>query len=229
MQLPPVRAAILALVDVMRSGGTVGVAIYVAAYMIGGALTAPIALLSGIAGFVYGPARGFLIASPACLAASLTAFVVGRTALRKVLERRVGQSPRFVAISRAAELEGLKITFFLRLTPVMPQNFLSYALSLTRVRTRDFAAGTWLGLIPMTAFQVYVGSLVRDASDLFEAGGLKAGPWSVVVPLVGLVVSAAAVFAIARHAKRALDRATAPYEERRDIEVIKPEPASPPA
>jgi uncharacterized membrane protein YdjX (TVP38/TMEM64 family) len=212
-QLPPVRAALLSVVAVMRSEGAPGVALYVAVYVAGGLLTAPVALLSGMAGYAYGPVRGLLIASPACVLSATTTFLIGRFALRAAIERRLAKTPRIAAITRAVAMDGLRITTLLRLTPITPQNFLSYALSTTRVRPLDFAVGTWIGLLPITAFQVYLGSLVRDASELFDASRAAPASLAMIAPLVGVVVSVIALLLIARTAKRALNRSLAAFEE----------------
>lgn len=222
LQIPAVRSLVLALIQLMRTQGPTGVLIYTGAYVLGGPLTAPVALFSGIAGFVYGPVVGLLIASPSCLLASVTTFLVGRFALRGVIERRISDDRRLSAILRAVEVEGLRVTLLLRLTPVTPQNFLSYILSATRVRLRDFALGTWLGLLPLTAFQVYLGSVVRDASELLDGQRAAPGPFAIASAVVALVVSATAVLIAARFARRALLRATAPYEDANDAEVSSP-------
>jgi uncharacterized membrane protein YdjX (TVP38/TMEM64 family) len=213
VQLPPVRAALIAIVEAMRSGGALGVAIYAAVYVMGGVITAPIAVLSAMAGYAWGPARGLLVASPACVLAAVTTFLVGRFALRGWLQRRMRGDARFAAIDRAIATDAFKITLLLRLTPLVPQNFLSYGLSLTRARVRDFAAGTFVGLLPVTCLHVYVGSLVRDAAELFEGKTAPPGPVAWIAPALGLLVTVVAVVLIARAAKRALARAIATDEE----------------
>ena len=58
-QLPPVRAALIALLALMRGGGAAGVAAYLGVYALGAVVTAPFALLSGMAGYAYGPLRAW--------------------------------------------------------------------------------------------------------------------------------------------------------------------------
>lgn len=203
-QVPPVRAALIGLVDLMRAGSPAGVALYVAAYAAGSVFTAPVALFSGMAGYAYGPWKGFLVASPAVVLAATTAFLVGRFILHDRVARWTAHNARFAAVQRAVAEQPFKIAVLLRLTPVAPQNFLSYALSLTRMRVTTFMAATWLGLLPVTAFQVYVGSLVHDAAELLDGQRPPLGPLGWAATAGGLVLTLVGLVFIARTARRAL-------------------------
>jgi uncharacterized membrane protein YdjX (TVP38/TMEM64 family) len=205
-QLPPVKAALIALVELMREGGALGVLAYSASFSLGAILTAPIAIFSVMAGYAYGPLYGVLVASPSCVLATTLTFLVGRKVARERIARRIERDPRFATIDRAIGVNGLKIVLLLRLTPIVPQNFLSYMLAVTSVRLRDVMLATFAGLLPVICLQAYVGSLVRDAAELFEQQGLPSGPWTYVVPALGLVASIAAVVVTSRVAKKALDR-----------------------
>jgi uncharacterized membrane protein YdjX (TVP38/TMEM64 family) len=203
-QLPPVRAALFALLDQMRSGGPGGLLLYFGAYALGSIFTAPIALFSGMAGYVYGPVKGALVASPAVVLAATTAFLVGRFVLHDRVARWTQDNQRWAAIQRAVSDDPFKIAFLLRLTVVAPQNFLSYGLSLTRMRVTTFMAATFLGLLPVTIFQAYVGSLVHDAAELLDGKRPPLGAWGWVATAGGLVLTVAALALTARLARRAL-------------------------
>jgi uncharacterized membrane protein YdjX (TVP38/TMEM64 family) len=205
-QLPPVRAALIAIVTQMQGGTPAGVAMFVGAYAVGAIFTAPVALFAGMAGYAYGPVRGLLLASPASVVAATVAFLVGRNLLAGPLGRRIAASPRWSSIHRAVSADAFRIALLLRVTPIAPQNFLSYGLSLTPMRVGTFMAATWLGLLPVTCFQVYVGSLVRDVADLIDGKRPPLGPWSWVAPAAGLAVTLAAVVILARMGRRALAR-----------------------
>ena len=205
-QLAPVRAAFLALVGQMRGGGIAGPAIYVAAYAMGGVVIAPVALFSGIAGYLYGPVRGVLLASPASLLAATAAFLAGRSVLAAPVARWAGASPRWEAVRRAVAAEGFRIALLVRLTPFAPQNLVPYGFSITPVRARTFMAATWLGLLPITCFQVYVGSLVHDVADILDGKRPPLGAWGWVATAAGISATLVALVLVARVARRALAR-----------------------
>lgn len=203
-QIPPVRAALFALVDAMREGGPAGVALYFGAYAFGAVFTAPIALFSGMAGYAYGPVKGVVVALPAVTLAATTAFLVGRFVLHDRVERWTKSNQRWGAIQRAMTTHPFKIPLLLRLTVIMPQNFLSYGLSLTRVRITTFMTATFFGLVPVTIFQTYVGSLVHDATELLDGKRPPLGTWGWVATIGGLVLTVLAMALTARLARRAL-------------------------
>jgi uncharacterized membrane protein YdjX (TVP38/TMEM64 family) len=206
-QIPAVRAAILVVLSLMREGSPLGVVLFVVSYAAGAIITAPIWFFSGMAGYAYGPLRGLLVASPAGVIAATTAFLVGRFALSARIQRWTGKSKRWQSIRHAVAEDAFRVAVLLRLTPLAPQNLLSYGLALTSMRVRTFMAATWLGLLPITTFQVYAGSLVHDATELLEGKRPPLGVWSYVATGAGLVATLTAVTVMARLARRALAKA----------------------
>ncbi len=203
-QLPPIKRALLAMIEEMRAGKPEGVALFAACYALGSVFTAPIALFNGIAGYVYGPFKGVAIASPANALAATTTFLIGRFALAERIRKVAGQNPRFLAIQRAVEKSPFRIAVLLRLTPIAPQNFLHYGLSITPIRLPQFVAATWVGLLPAIIFQVYAGSLVHDAAELLEGKRPDLGVIGWVMSGLALVATVVAVIVIARLAKKEL-------------------------
>ena len=74
--------------------------------------------------------------------------------------------PRFAAIERAVSARGRRIVFLLRLSPVVPFNFLNYALGLTTISVWDFVIAS-LGMIP--------GAFVYAYAREGDGGGAGAG------------------------------------------------------
>jgi uncharacterized membrane protein YdjX (TVP38/TMEM64 family) len=206
-QLPPVRAALIAAVEVMRGGGALGAAAFLAAYTAGCLVTAPIWIFNGIAGYAFGPVRGALLASPANAVAMTVAFLVGRFALSRPLGRWLGNHPKWAAVHGAVEGDAWRIGFLLRLSPLAPQNLLSYGFSLTPMRLRTYVLATWLGLLPIICLQAYLGSLIHDVADLIEGRRPPLGPWGWAATGASFVVTAVAVLVVARIGHRALKQA----------------------
>ena len=205
-QLPPVRAVAVALLALMRSGSAFGVAAYVGICALGSMVTAPIWLFSGMADYAYGPLLGVALASPANVIASTATFFLGRFVLGSRLGRWLSRSPRWGAVRRAVEADAFRIAILLRVTPVAPQNLLSYGFSLTPMRTGTFMLATWLGLLPIITFQVYVGSLIHEVADLLDGKRPPLGVWGWVATATSVVVTVVALGVIARLGQRALAR-----------------------
>jgi uncharacterized membrane protein YdjX (TVP38/TMEM64 family) len=164
----------------------------------------PASILEAGSGFLYGPLWGIPVASGIGTLAATMAFLLGRTLLRGVVERRIARDPRWASIDRAVGANGRELVFLLRLSPLAPFNILNYALGLTRVSVLDFALGTALGhLFPVVVF-VYTGSTVASAMDLVDRPATPS--WATAI---GLVLTLVATVGVTRFAKRALDQALA--------------------
>ena len=206
-QLAPVREGLVSAIALMRGGSALGAVVFFAAYALGCLLTAPIWIFNGMAGYAYGPVRGALLASPANVLGMTVAFLLGRFALAGRIGRWLDKSPRWAAVHRAVAGDEMRIGFLLRLSPLAPQNLLSYGFSLTPMRLGTFVLVTWLGLLPIICFQAYLGSLMRDVADLIDGKRPPMGVWGWVATAASLGVTVAAVVVITRLGQRALKRA----------------------
>ena len=63
---------------------------------------------------------------------------------------------------------GLKMTFLMRLTPLIPYILLNYLLALTKISMKDFCLGTF-GLLPSQFVFVMAGTTISNIQD--AAGG----------------------------------------------------------
>jgi len=219
IRIDAVRAELTAMVKTMREAGAAGVAMLLAFDIVGAVITLPTWALSGIAGYVFGFWAGLAIALPFIAIAASVTFLLGRRFARHWFalgEPRADESrPRRMlrAVQGAVEEHGFKVTLLLRLTFVLPQNFLGYFLGTTRLRLRDFFGGTLFGLVPATLAHVYVGSIVEDISKLLsDSDASLGGPAKIGIVAGGIVLAAGGLYGVARFARRALERtiATAP-------------------
>ena len=87
---------------------------------------------------------------------STAAFLIGRYVARRTVTRRLASMPRFAAIERAVSAQGRRIVFLLRLSPVIPFNFLNYVLGVTTISVLDFVVAS-IGTIPGTIVYAYGG------------------------------------------------------------------------
>jgi uncharacterized membrane protein YdjX (TVP38/TMEM64 family) len=180
---------------------------FIAGYAVATVLLAPGSVLTLAAGVVFGLAAGIAYVFVGAMLGALLAFVIARHLARRVVERRIAQSPRFTAIDRAIGSEGWRVVLLLRLTPLVPFNLLNYALGLSRVRFRDYVVGS-AGILPGTAVYVYYGTLLRSVAELSAGVQTERGwPYYALLAL-GLAATVAVTAFIARIARRALDRVT---------------------
>ena len=165
----PLRAWAIALVTWVKEQGPAAAVVYSAIYVVAAVALTPASALTLGAGFIYGVAWGSVVVVPAAVLAALVAFMIARRFARDTVQRRVATHRTFGAIDRAVGRAGFKITLLLRLSPIVPYGLLNYALGVTGVRFRDYAAATMIGMLPGTITYVYLGSLATSATELDHA------------------------------------------------------------
>jgi len=184
-----------------------GPAVFVLGYVIAVVAFVPASLLTLGAGAIFGIVHGVIYVFVAATVGSCLAFLVSRYVARSAVERKLEGKPKFAAIDRAVEAEGLKIVFLLRLTPAVPFNLLNYALGLTRVRFTDYGIAS-VGMLPGTLLYVYSGKLAGDVAALAGDPAVARGWGYYSVLALGLVATLAVTMVVTRSAKRALAEAT---------------------
>jgi len=129
------------------------------------------ALMTLIAGAIFGLLWGTLIVSFASSAGATLAFVVSRFLLRDWVQTRFGQALR--AINDGVAREGGFYLFTLRLIPAVPFFVINLAMGLTPMRARTFYWVSQLGMLAGTI--VYVNAGTQLAAIESPAGILSPG------------------------------------------------------
>jgi uncharacterized membrane protein YdjX (TVP38/TMEM64 family) len=177
--------------------------LFIVAYTAAAVLAVPGTILTLAAGFVFGVAFGAALVSAGSLLGAMAAFLLGRFSTRSWVAERVARSPRLRALVAVTREDGFRIVLLARLSPLLPYNVLNYLFGLTAVRFRDYALGSWLGMLPATVLYVYIGSLTKTVSAL-TSGNLDAA-WPRRVLLVGgFLATVGLTVLIARRATREL-------------------------
>ncbi len=157
--------------------GVFGPIIFIAAYVVATVVFLPGSPLSLLGGALFGPVYGTLYVVIGATIGAVVAFLFSRTAGTLVLRGGEGGiAEKLRGYDERIAKHGLATVLFLRLVPLFPFNGLNFALGLTRVRFRDYALGTFFGIIPGTFAYVYFGdslaslSLVQILSALILIG-----------------------------------------------------------
>jgi uncharacterized membrane protein YdjX (TVP38/TMEM64 family) len=168
------------------SGEWYGPVCYVSTIVGGMFLPIPKVVLLGLGGVLFGPWHGFAYAWLGQVLGMTVLFVVARSGLRALVQRLVdGRLAAAERLEHRLERRGVQTVAMLRLFYFMGVP-ISVMLSTTRLRVRDFMAGTALGVVPAVALAVASGDAV--ASGATTAGAAVIGVAIVVVLGVGTLV-----------------------------------------
>ena len=169
--------------------GPLAPALFVVGYTLVTLLPLPKNAFAALAGAMFGLALGVIVVLVAALAGAATAFALSRTLGRDAIERITGD--RVERVDALLSRRGVVAVLWVRLVPVLPFTAINYAAGLTSVRTKDYAIGTAIGIVPGTVSFVALG-----------AYGTSPGSWPFVVSGALLVLLTAGGFLIARRSRR---------------------------
>jgi len=146
--------------------------IYVLIYAVGPIFLAPATLLSFVGGAVFGTTFGFVLITIGANLGAIVAFSVGRWASGDWVRQRLeGGGGKLANFQRALEQNGFAAILAARLL-LAPYVLLNYAAALTPIRFRDFAAGTFLGMMPATFGFVFLTDTLAEAWRTGDVGVL---------------------------------------------------------
>lgn len=186
-------------------------------------LAVPASVLTLGGGYLFGLPVGFVADSIGATLGATAAFILGRTIGRSCVISKLKNYPKFQAVAIAIQSSGFKIVLLLRLVPLLPFNVLNYLLSVTPVHIGEYMLASWLGMMPVTFALVYVGTTLKDLSDVTH-GWDEVSRTRWLFMALGLVISVILIVCITRIAKASLDKALA---ENGDLEGIMASPGLP--
>ncbi|KAH7577512.1 hypothetical protein JRO89_XS01G0260800 [Xanthoceras sorbifolium] len=182
---PPILAEFLSWIK--QDLGPWGPLVLAFAYIPLTVLAVPASILTLGGGYLFGLPVGFIADSIGATLGATAAFLIGRTIGRSYVLSKLSNYPKFQAVSVAIQRSGFKardlpklfsllfssifyiqdkIVFLLRLVPLLPFSMLNYLLSVTPIGIGHYMLASWLGMMPSTFALVYVGTTVKDLSDV---------------------------------------------------------------
>ncbi|EOY05527.1 SNARE associated Golgi protein family isoform 1 [Theobroma cacao] len=185
-------------------------------------LAVPASVLTLGGGYLFGLPVGFVADSIGATVGAGAAFLLGRTIGRSFVVSKLKDYPQFRSVAIAIRRSGFKISKFssvigqivllLRLVPLLPFNVLNYLLSVTPVPIGEYMLASWLGMMPITLALVYVGTTLKDLSDVTHGWSeFSTARWAFLIS--GLAVSVVLMVCVTKVAKSALEKALAENED----------------
>jgi uncharacterized membrane protein YdjX (TVP38/TMEM64 family) len=154
-------------------------------YVLLTALSIPAAaLLSLLAGALFGLVVGVAVTSTAAACGATLAFLSSRYVLRDWVRQRFGQ--RFADFDQGVEREGMWYLLTLRLIPAIPFFLINLGMGLTSMPARTFLLVSWLGMLPGSIVYVNAGRAmgeIEKPSDVLSLGVILSFAALALLPL----------------------------------------------
>ena len=192
---------------IIQVSGFWGTFLFLVAYVICCVFLIPVSLLTFGAGAAYGVMRGTLLVWIAATVGAWVGFWIARWLGREKISRFIRSDRRLKALDRAIAVEGWKIVFLCRLSPIFPFAVLNYLFGLTHVHPRHYLIASSLGVFLPNFLYVYIGYL---AAKGISEKSVTVTHW--ILYILGCIATISVVIILTRMARQAL----AAYEKVED-------------
>jgi uncharacterized membrane protein YdjX (TVP38/TMEM64 family) len=137
------------------SFGIWGPVIYIVLYVFRPLILFPAAVFSASAGAIWG-LKGLIYLTIGANLSAIAEFLIARYFAREMVEKLI--KGKFSNVDKAVEQRGFITVLLIRLIPNVPWDIQNLALGLTKVKFRDYALATLIGILPGSFALVYFGS-----------------------------------------------------------------------
>ena len=178
-------------------GFTVGLSIAVMILM-------PTPLIKIFAGAIFPLHLAVIVNFAGAMIGGIGAFLFGRWLFRDGLVEVIANNPKLQRIDAAIGKESLRISFLIRLSPLIPDEWLNYVLSAGPVNLKTFSISNCASIVYCIAYAYYGWAFGQIA---LQEGGLQSfseSSGSVVMLVGGLVATIVATVMVARITMQAL-------------------------
>jgi len=152
-----------------------------------GLLPLPVAaLLSAMAGALYGTALGFVVVTFTSTLGAAAGFMIARYGLREPLARRYADQARLIDAGIARD--GALYLLTMRLVPVLPFSLINLAFGLSAMRLLTFTLVSQLGMAPSALLFANAGrelSKLDSLDDLMSPGVIASLTLVAALPWLG--------------------------------------------
>lgn len=158
------RINIPALRDYVLSLGIWGEILYVLAYTIRPFFFFPATPMTLFGGYTFGAVKGTILDIIGAGTGALLAFLLARHLGRQKIEHWL-KGKKIARFDQSIQRNGFLVVLYMRLIPLFGFDMLNYSLGLSAVKTRSYAAATYLGIIPGAFVLNFLGSSIGSSSE----------------------------------------------------------------
>ena len=202
-----VHEDVLRLLDWLDALGIWGPLLFIMIMMLVVVLVLPGVMFTAGAGFVFGVVEGTVCVVVGTTLGAALAFLIARYLFGDRASQFVLRRARLRLVSEELTPHGWKIVLLTRLVPFFPFKLSNYFFGLTQFSLRGFMGGTFVGIIPLSLHNVWLGSI---AAGITVPGGHIAArtPFEWVLYGGGFLIIVGLVAYLNHLARRALARYT---------------------
>jgi uncharacterized membrane protein YdjX (TVP38/TMEM64 family) len=152
---------------------------YILIYVIGVIFALPGTALTIIAAPLFGFWQGLVLVIVGSNIGCQLTFWISRSLGGGFIQRFVKSDSFMEKASKKIEENGFMFMLYIRLMPIIPFNGINYLSGLTKIRYKDYALATLIGMLPWTAVYVHLS---------YTAADIRQNPLGIVISIGVLVL-----------------------------------------
>jgi uncharacterized membrane protein YdjX (TVP38/TMEM64 family) len=201
----PLEAWLEDLVAWAAAVGSVGAVLVGLLYVPVCVLALPATALTYTMALAFGLWPAFLGTLVGATLGASTVFLLGRHLARGLVERSAARYPLLGALDSVLDERSFGMIVLVRLSPLFPFAVVGYALGATRIGFWRHLLATLLAIMPQTFLTCYVvAGLAELSGELGASDQATRSPWQLALFVLGLLAAAAALVAISKRTRAAL-------------------------
>lgn len=107
----------------------------------------------------------YIVLTISVIISSIICFYIGRYIFQNEIEYLIQKYPKFSYLNYMMKEDGIKITTFLRISPLIPFSLLNYFFGSSNIIFKDYIIGTFLGSFFWILLFCFLGSSVSSIKD----------------------------------------------------------------
>ncbi len=191
----------------IQDSGRMGPIVYLCILSAAIVMLFPTPILKIFTGTFFGFSLGLLINFLASMIGGLLAFLIGRYFFKDTVSKIIKKNKITSELEKSLEKEGLKLSFLVRLSPLIPDEWLNYVLSISPLTTKEFIFSNFSSIVYSLVYAYYGAVLGRV---VFSQKGLLDVDYSMMdwfLMILGLIATIISVIVITNISKKAFQNA----------------------
>lgn len=141
----------------LRQQGMWAWLIFICIYSLTTVLLFPGSVLTLVGGFLFGPIWGVVLNMAGAMIGATLSFLLARYLAADWISRKLGR--KLSIVMNGIENNGWQFVAVVRLLPILPFNFLNYALGLTKISLLQYSVASFIFMLPGCVAYTYLGHL----------------------------------------------------------------------
>ena len=175
--------------------------------IVGVIILAPTPIIKVTAGALFPYWIAVVINFVASIVGGLLAFLLGRWLFRDAIAKTVASDKRLQNIETAIGEEAMRISILVRLSPLIPDEWLNYIMASGPVTTRVFFISNLSSVVYSLAYAYFGHAVGKIALSSDGMGGFKQSPLGMALLILGLIATVLATVIVTKVTMKALEDA----------------------